>query len=55
MSLGEPERELLYEPMSKYALEPTEVKDEDLGQDNGQPEDRVLTDEGCGRAPEISH
>lgn len=37
------------------AVEPIEVEADDSGKDHREPEDRILAEDGCGRAPEGSH
>ncbi len=55
MAFCEPGEELPHEGALKHALEPRDVEVDEFGEDEGQPEDGVFAEEGCGRAPESSH
>jgi len=55
MTLTQPRNELVREMVLQQALNPVEVESGDVNHYDGQPEDGVLPEEGCGGAPEVSH
>jgi hypothetical protein len=50
-----PEKELMKLPIVEQVFEPAEVEVDEFNNGDGEPEDGVLPEEGCGGAPEGSH
>lgn len=55
LAVRQPRHELFGKRAAQRDFEPAEIEGDESGQDNGEPEDGIFAEEGCGVAPEGSH